>query len=62
MERVERGFRFVNQSDRDVTITSIQSSCGCTTVKLIQRTYAPGEAGQIDVSFEISHRDYLLHN
>ena len=50
---VKAAFVFRNASDRPVTITSVNSSCDCTTAELAKKTYAPGESGRIDVMFEI---------
>ena len=57
MERVERGFGFRNEGEAAVTVTSVESSCGCTTAELAQTVYAPGEAGRIDVTFELGDRN-----
>jgi hypothetical protein len=52
-EDVKANFVFRNTGDRPVTITSVNSNCDCTTAELEKKTYAPGEAGQIIVMFEI---------
>lgn len=44
-------FEFSNPTDHTITITSIQSSCGCTTTELEKKTYQPGEAGTLDARF-----------
>jgi hypothetical protein len=48
-------FRFQNAGASQVTITSVQSSCGCTTVALSKTTYAPGESGEIKATLEIGN-------
>lgn len=49
-------FHFTNSGDRTVTITSAQSSCGCTTASLTKNSYAPGESGEIKAIFSIGDR------
>lgn len=52
-------FKFTNTSDKDVTITNVQASCGCTTPSLSKYTYAPGESGEITAVFNIGNRQGL---
>lgn len=52
-------FNFTNDSDRDVTLTRVNASCGCTVPTLSKRTYAPGESGNIEVVFNIGSRQGL---
>ena len=40
-------FHFRNTSSDAVTITSVRSSCDCTTTELSKFIYAPGESGEI---------------
>jgi len=49
-------FRFENNSQKTVTITSVQPSCGCTTAALEKRIYAPGEKGEIKAVFTLGDR------
>jgi hypothetical protein len=53
---VKAAFPFKNTSDHTVTITSVQTSCGCTTAGLSKRTYAAGERGEIDAVFHPAGR------
>lgn len=46
-------YRFTNTSDRVVTITSTQSSCGCVVAELVRTVYQPGEAGEIPALFTV---------
>lgn len=55
-ERAEAVFPFRNGGARPVTITSIESSCGCTTARLTKSTYAPGESGEVRALFEFEDR------
>lgn len=46
---IAASFNFRNGGPRPVTITAINTSCGCTAATLAKSTYAPGEAGRVDV-------------
>lgn len=56
---VSATFKFENIGGSEVTITDIRSSCGCTTAELEQKTYAPGEKGEINAKFNIGSRQGL---
>jgi len=58
-KRAEAAFPFHNAGTKPVTITGVDSSCGCTTAKLAKTTYAPGEAGEIRAIFEFGPRTGL---
>ena len=45
-------FEFVNEGKTPITISRVTTSCGCTTAKLDQQRYEPGEHGRIEASFE----------
>jgi len=49
-------FAFTNEGDSPVTITSVTTSCGCTTAELEQKTYEPGQSGEIKARFAIGSR------
>jgi len=49
-------FPFVNNSDTTVTISNVKTSCGCTAGKLEKKIYAPGESGEISVSYSVGHK------
>ncbi len=53
---VESIFEFTNESDHPITIEKIKTSCGCTTAALEQKTYSPGESGEIKASFNMGNR------
>jgi hypothetical protein len=40
-------FAFVNQGPDPVELTDLRASCGCATPHLSQRTYQPGEPGEL---------------
>jgi hypothetical protein len=56
---VKAAFPFKNTSDHPVTITSVETSCGCTTAGLDKKTYAAGEGGVIAVVFNAADRTGL---
>ncbi len=49
-------FKFRNTSDKTITISSVRATCGCTTPQLNKKTYAPGEDGEIPVTFNPQNR------
>lgn len=49
-------FVFTNTGKQPVTIDSVKSSCGCTTVALEKKTYQPGEKGHITGVFTMGSR------
>lgn len=49
---VKLAFAFTNSTGRAVTITDVETSCGCTATSLAKKTYAPGERGRLDVTFD----------
>ena len=46
-------FEFTNASQHSVVIDSVKSSCGCTTVAMEKKNYAPGEKGRITAVFTV---------
>ena len=44
-------FPFHNAGPQPVVIRSVQSFCGCTTVRLAKTQYAPGEKGEIVATY-----------
>ena len=49
-------YKFRNAGDKPVTFDYVRTSCGCALASLGKRTYQPGEAGQIAVTFTFGHR------
>lgn len=49
-------FHFVNESDEEIFIQRVHTSCGCTAAAPAKRNYAPGEPGSIEASFTIGSR------
>ena len=55
-EQATASFGFANTGEQPVTITSIKTSCGCTTAELDKKTYEPGEAGEIAAILTLGDR------
>ncbi len=55
-EEVVGHFIFANKGSKPVTITGIETSCGCTTAQLEKKTYAAGELGKVTAVFTIGGR------
>jgi len=49
-------FAFKNAGTQPVTITKINSSCGCTTAELPKKTCQPGEGGNLTAKFTFGGR------
>jgi hypothetical protein len=45
-------FAFTNTGESMVTILDIKTSCGCTVAELDKKIYAPGEGGEIKVTYK----------
>ncbi len=56
-ESFETVFPFKNTGDKPVTVTSVQTSCGCTTATLEKKTYAPGESGELKAQIDLRNRN-----
>ena len=52
LDKITSSFEFKNTSRQPVTITSINTSCGCTVAASAKNTYAPGESGSITVEHQ----------
>ncbi len=51
---IDVAFRFRNSGAAPVTITSVRTSCGCTSADLTKKDYAPGESGEIKVTYRFA--------
>lgn len=49
-------FPFKNTGTSPVTLVKVQPDCGCTTVELDRRAFAPGETGALKVVFTLGDR------
>src|SRR5262245_2525959 len=54
--QVTAHFRFQNVGQSEIKITSVTTSCGCTTAALEKNTIAPGEKGEIEATFNFGDR------
>jgi hypothetical protein len=55
-KKAEALFVFTNTSNAPVEIGTIKTSCGCTSVALPKKIYAPGESGKLKVIFVFGER------
>jgi hypothetical protein len=46
-------FPFRNAGDKTVTITSLETSCRCTSADCSKKSYAPGEKDAVGVDFAV---------
>jgi hypothetical protein len=60
-KEVTADFRFQNVGQSEIKITSVNTSCGCTTAALEKNTIAPGEKGEIKATFNVGERVGLQH-
>lgn len=58
---VETVFKFTNTGKTPLEIVQAAGSCGCTVPALSKKTYAPGETGEIKVSFNPHNRRDKQH-
>lgn len=58
-ETVTAKFPFVNNSDKTITITNTQTTCGCTVATLAKKVFAPGEGDIVEVTFNSANRPGL---
>ena len=49
-------FKYQNKGEKPVHITSVHTSCGCTTAGAVKNDVAPGEKGEITATFNIGGR------
>ncbi len=49
-------FKFKNDGDAPLVLSNVRASCGCTTPKWTREPVAPGEAGEIKVSYNPKNR------
>jgi hypothetical protein len=53
-DKVSYTFKFKNTGSVGLVISSAVGSCGCTVPSYPKKSVAPGEDGQIDVTFDSS--------
>jgi uncharacterized protein YdeI (BOF family) len=52
--KVSYTFKFTNSGDTELDISDVKPSCGCTTAEMSKTKFAPGESGEIPVTFDTS--------
>lgn len=60
-EKVTYAFRFTNNGNADLKLTSVGTSCGCTASEYSTEPIKPGETGKIQISFDSAHRLGMQH-
>lgn len=55
-EIVKYDFHFKNTGKSDLRISRVSTSCGCTVGKYPHKPVKPGEEGDIEVTFNTSHK------
>jgi hypothetical protein len=53
-------FPFRNAGDKTVTITSLETSCRCTSADCSKKSYAPGERDAVGVDFAVGAQSGLV--
>lgn len=53
---VSHTFKFTNKLDKQVTIHTATGSCGCTVPDLPTKVFAPGQSGEMTVTFNPQNR------
>ena len=53
---VEVSYRFKNVSEKNLVITNVSASCGCTVPEKPEKPFAPGEEGVIKAKFDSKGR------
>jgi len=60
-KKVSYTYSFTNTGEKNVILTSVKPSCGCTVPKWPKTPIAPGEKGEIEVIFDSHGRSGLQH-
>lgn len=58
---VTHKFRFTNTGKGPLEMGNLTGSCGCTVPQLEKKTYAPGESGEITVTYNPANRQGSQH-
>lgn len=58
-EKVTCSFKFKNAGESDLIISSVSANCGCTVADYPREPIAPGEEGQITVTYDSSNSSGL---
>lgn len=54
--KVSHVFKFTNLSMSPLTLSNVKASCGCTTPSWSKKPVAPGETGEITVTYNAKNR------
>lgn len=60
--KITRTMKFKNAGSGMLNITGTRGSCGCTVPGLTKTSYAPGEQGEITVTFDPHHKNGAVRN
>lgn len=60
-EQVQQVFRFRNDGDELLTVGNVRSSCGCTAAILSASRIAPGNFGELRVTFDSTRFKGAIH-
>lgn len=50
-------YQFKNSGSETLNISRVQSTCGCTVPELAKKDYAPGETGEIKITYTAASRE-----
>lgn len=60
-ENVSYAFKFKNTGKRDLLISNVSASCGCTATKYTKESVPPGGEGVVSVTFNTHRRRGFQH-
>ncbi|MBU1010879.1 MAG: DUF1573 domain-containing protein [Bacteroidetes bacterium] len=60
-EKVSFVYKFTNTGDKDLIITKVSTSCGCTASQYTTDPVKPGEDGRIEVTFDSSGQKGMVN-
>jgi hypothetical protein len=49
-------YPFVNDTDHAIKITALKTNCGCTAASAGKESFAPGERGEVTVTYRVGQR------
>ncbi|MFL9844108.1 DUF1573 domain-containing protein [Flavobacterium rhizosphaerae] len=56
---VSHEFEFTNNSDKDITITNVKASCGCTATNYTKTAIKPGETGSVTATYNARNPNHF---
>lgn len=60
-KQLEVSFRFKNSGTKNLIITDVTASCGCTIPEKPQQAFAPGQEGTIKAKFDSNGRPHAVN-